>query len=66
MPTSPPQGIGATPGCVRRRGRLAEMQLEQGRVEEAEKLLRGILAYVESAQVQPALAAGALHWHVEL
>lgn len=52
-PPIPPflQGVGATPGCVRRRGRLAEMQLEEGRVEEAEKLLRNILAYVESTQV---------------
>ena len=31
--------------------RLAEMQLERGNVEEAEKLLRAILVYVESAQV---------------
>jgi hypothetical protein len=45
------QGVGATPGCVRRRGRLAEMQLELGRLDEAEALLRSILAYVESAQV---------------
>ena len=45
------QGVGATPGCVRRRGRLAEMLLEEGRLDEAEGLLRGILSYVESTQV---------------
>jgi hypothetical protein len=45
-----PQGVGATPGCVRRRGRLAEMLLELGRAAEAERLLRAVLEYVESAQ----------------
>ena len=45
------QGVGATPGCVRRRGRLAEMLLERDRVDDAEKLLRNILGYVESTQV---------------
>lgn len=46
------QGVGATPGCVRRRGRLAEMHLEQGNAAEAERLLRAILAYVESTQAR--------------
>ena len=45
------QGVGATPGCVRRRSRLAEMLLERDRVDDAEKLLRNILGYVESTQV---------------
>lgn len=44
------QGVGATPGCVRRRSRLAEMLLERDRVEDAEKLLRNILGYVVSTQ----------------
>ena len=47
----PLQGVGATPGCVRRRGRLAEMLLERGKLDEAETLLRNILGYVESTQV---------------
>lgn len=50
--------MGATPGCVRRRSRLAEMLLERDRVEDAEKLLRNILGYVESTQVGEAGTGG--------
>ncbi len=53
------QGVGATPGCVRRRGRLAEMHLEQGNVDQAERLLRAILAYVESTQARRACCGAA-------
>lgn len=52
------QGVGATPGCVRRRSRLAEMLLERDRVDDAEKLLRNILGYVESTQVGEADTGG--------
>ena len=66
LPLLPPhpgqQGVGATPGCVRRRGRLAEMQLELGRLDEAEVLLRSILTYVESAQVGPRWAGQTVCW----
>lgn len=55
------QGVGATPGCVRRRGRLAEMHLEQGNVDQAERLLRAILAYVESTQARRACCGTAAH-----
>ncbi len=44
--------MGATAGCLRRRARLAEMLLDMGELDEAEKLLRRVLEYVEAAHVR--------------